>query len=70
MAAGNNSIQILRCTSSVRSSSTTVLSEGQPMIETDTNRLYVGDGSTQAKNLKPVKPEIYLDSDGYLCINT
>lgn len=54
MAAGNSAIQILRCTSDIRSGSSETLLEGQPMYETDTRLFYVGDGSTTAQNLLPV----------------
>lgn len=47
-------IRIARGTSAARSVSTEVPAEGQPVYETDTRALYVGDGTTQLKNLKPV----------------
>lgn len=47
-------IQILRGNSTTRASSQTVLEDGQPLYEKDTNKLYVGDGTTQAKNLSCV----------------
>ena len=53
--AGNNSIQLLRCTSTTRDASSEVLLLGQPMFETDTGYFYVGDGTTQAKSLTPIK---------------
>lgn len=43
--AGNNSIQFLRGTSTQRLASTEALLPGQPFIETDTNKLYVGTGT-------------------------
>ena len=52
--AGNNSIQILRCNSTSRGSSSAILLEGQPMYETDTGLFYVGDGSTNASALNPI----------------
>ena len=45
------SIQILRGTSAKIKSSTVVPKDGQPLYATDTHELYVGDGTTQAKNL-------------------
>lgn len=44
-------IQVMRTTSDARNASERVLVDGQPLYEKDTNHLYVGDGSTQAKNL-------------------
>ena len=49
--AGNNLIQLLRCTSDVRRNSTSIALDGQPVYETDTHYLFVGDGHTQAKDL-------------------
>lgn len=54
MAAGNSAIQLLRCTSDTRGSSSETLLEGQPMYETDTGLFYVGDGVTAASVLKPI----------------
>ena len=48
-------IQFLRGKKSKVAASTRVLAEGQPLYETDTNKLKVGDGSTQAKSLPYVK---------------
>ena len=45
-------IKILRGNSTTRASSQRVLEDGQPLHEKDTNKLYVGDGTTQAKNLR------------------
>lgn len=53
--AGNNSIQFLRGTSSQRASCTETSLAGQPVYETDTNRLYVGDGETNINDLTAVK---------------
>lgn len=53
--AGNNSIQFLRGTSSQRASCTETSLAGQPVYETDTNRLYVGDGKTNVNDLTAVK---------------
>lgn len=52
--AGNGLIRMLRCNSASRASSSSVLLEGQPMYETDTKYFYIGDGTTQAKNLEPI----------------
>lgn len=52
--AGNNSIQFLRGTSSVISSSTEIALDGQPVYDKTNNRLYIGDGTTQIRNLDPV----------------
>lgn len=45
-------IKLLRGNSTTRASSQRVLEDGQPLYEKDTNKLYVGDGTTQAKNLR------------------
>ena len=45
-------VKILRGNSTTRASSQIVLEDGQPLYEKDTNKLYVGDGTTQAKNLR------------------
>lgn len=55
-------IQFLRGTKSKVAASTRVLAEGQPLYETDTNKLKVGDGSTQAKSL----PYVKVDTDSHL----
>ena len=55
-------IQFLRGTKSKVSASTKVLADGQPLYETDTNKLKVGDGSTQAKSL----PYVKVDTDSAL----
>ena len=55
-------IQFLRGTKSKVAASTRVLAEGQPLYETDTNKLKVGDGSTQAKSL----PYVKVDTDSAL----
>ena len=52
-------IQFLRGTKSKVAASTKVLADGQPLYETDTNKLKVGDGSTQAKSL----PYVKVDTD-------
>lgn len=52
-------IQFLRGTHSKVAASTKVLADGQPLYETDTNKLKVGDGSTQAKSL----PYVKVDTD-------
>lgn len=51
--AGNNSIQFLRGTSQKRRNSNQTLLPGQPFYETDTNQLYIGNG-TILKNAKPL----------------
>ena len=55
-------IQFLRGTQSKVAASTKVLEDGQPLYETDTNKLKVGDGSTQAKSL----PYVKVDTDSAL----
>ena len=53
--AGNNSLQMLRGTSSAISASTATLLAGQPLYDLTNNLLYVGDGSTtQIKNKTPI----------------
>lgn len=47
-------IQVKRCTKESRAQSTQVLEAGQPLWERDTNALYVGDGTTQAKQLEAI----------------
>ena len=53
--AGNNSIQFVRGPSSARSNHTETSLVGQPIFETDTNKLYVGDGETPVNELTAVK---------------
>lgn len=55
-------IQFLRGTKSKVAASTKVLADGQPLYETDTNKIKVGDGSTQAKSL----PYVKVDTDSAL----
>lgn len=55
--AGNNAIQFLRGNSTKRAASTEVALAGQPIFETDTNKLYIGDGVTQIKNLTAINPD-------------
>lgn len=55
-------IQFLRGTKSKVAASTRVLADGQPLYETDTNKLKVGDGSTEAKSL----PYVKVDTDSEL----
>ena len=55
-------IQFLRGTQSKVAASTRVLADGQPLYETDTNKLKVGDGSTEAKSL----PYVKVDTDSAL----
>ena len=54
------SIQMRRGTQSKRLASTEVLLAGQPFFEKDTNKLYIGDGTTQLKSLNKVEAN---DSD-------
>lgn len=76
-------IQVLRGTSAQRASHSEVSTEGQPIYETDTNKLYVGDGVTQVRYLQPISADIpsasqstlggvkvWEDSSGYLHIST
>ena len=51
-------IKILRGNSTTRASSQRVLEDGQPLYEKDTNKLYVGDGTTQAKNLRCITTDL------------
>lgn len=51
-------IQFLRGTASQISSSTTVPEVGQPVYATDSNQLYIGDGTTQLKSLNPVSYDV------------
>ena len=50
-------IQFLRGTSAQRANHTEVSTIGQPIFETDTNLLYVGDGVTAIRDLIPVNTE-------------
>ena len=52
--AGNNSIQFLRGTAAQRATHSESSLQGQPIFETDTNKLYVGDGTTSVKNLDAI----------------
>lgn len=67
-------IQVKRGTSTQRKASNITLLAGQPFFETDTNRVYVGDGSTLLKNLKGanagIVKNVYVDASGYLHIDT
>ena len=47
-------IQFLRGTSAQRANHTEVSTIGQPIFETDTNKLYIGDGSTPVNQLKGI----------------
>lgn len=51
-------IKLLRSNSTTRASSQTVLEDGQPLYEKDTHKLYVGDGTTQAKNLRCITTDL------------
>lgn len=58
--AGNNAIQFLRGTSTQRKKSNEVLLAGQPFFETNTNELFVGNGSnTPLSNMEPINPHRY-----------
>lgn len=61
--AGNNSIQFLRGTSSQIASSTEIALAGQPVFNLTNRRLYIGDGSTQIKNLTAIRAD-QADKDG------
>lgn len=65
--AGNNSIQILRGTSAQRANHTETSLAGQPIFETDTNKLYIGDGATSINNLESIHSpliNVSIQSDG------
>lgn len=47
-------IQFLRGTSAQRATHTEVSTAGQPIYETDTHKLYVGDGSTPISQLQSI----------------
>ena len=47
-------IQFLRGTSAQRATHTEASTIGQPIFETDTNMLYIGDGSTPVNQLKGI----------------
>ena len=49
------SIQFRRGNESKRLASTEVLEAGQPFFEKDTNKLYIGDGTTQLKSLNKIQ---------------
>lgn len=81
--AGNNSIQFVRGSSTQRASHSETSLIGQPIYETDTKKLYVGDGTTQVRYLQPISASIpsaslntlggvkvWEDSSGYLHIST
>ena len=51
-------VKILRGNSTTRASSQRVLEDGQPLYEKDTHKLYVGDGTTQAKNLRCITTDL------------
>lgn len=56
--AGNNALQFLRGTSTAISNSTEVALAGQPVYDTTNHYLYVGDGSTQIRNLEAVRASV------------
>ncbi len=45
-------LQVKRCTEEVRKISEIVLEDGQPLYTTDTHKLFIGDGTTFAKDLE------------------
>ena len=51
-------VKLLRGNSTTRASSQRVLEDGQPLYEKDTHKLYVGDGTTQAKNLRCITTDL------------
>ena len=51
-------VKLLRGNSTTRASSQRVLEDGQPLYEKDTHKLYVGDGTTQAKNLSCITTDL------------
>lgn len=54
--AGNNTIQILRTANLAASANRTqVLADGQPLYDKATGKLFIGDGSTQAQSLSPIR---------------
>ena len=61
--AGNNSIQFLRGTSTQRNSNANTSLIGQPLFETDTNMLYIGDNSTAINNLQPLFSDYYATKE-------
>ena len=56
------SIRFMRCTDATKSASTKVLESGQPLYNPDKSELFIGDGQTQAKELKNITP--FVASDG------
>lgn len=68
-------IQILRGTSTQRASQTQSSVIGQPLYETDTKKLYIGDGSTAINELHAVNPGVdiafvgaLLDTSSYVTL--
>lgn len=57
-------IQILRGTSTQRASQTQSSVIGQPLYETDTKKLYIGDGSTAINELHAVNPGVDISFIG------
>lgn len=49
-------IRFMRCTDATKSASTTVLESGQPLYNTNTSELFIGDGQTQVKDLISITP--------------
>ena len=52
--AGNNSIQFLRGTEAQRAGISETSLPGQPIYCTDSNKLYIGNGDTEIRNLKAI----------------
>lgn len=63
-------IQFRRGTSAQRLASTEILKVGQPFYETDTDRLYVGNGKTQLGNLRSINTSFTLETASWTAINS
>lgn len=63
------SIQILRGTSAQRANHTEVSLAGQPIYETDTRKLYIGNGTTRVNLLTPVDGEDLTFSSSFTRTN-
>lgn len=63
-------IQFRRGTSAQRLASTEILKAGQPFYETDTDRLYVGNGKTQLGNLRSINTSFTLETASWTAINS
>ena len=53
-------IQFMRGAETHRTSSSAVLSEGQPFYETDTNKLYIGNGTSELRYLHSIVTDNFL----------